>query len=588
MKQLIQNHIQTALQDLAEQQQVELPELNKVNVENARDKSHGDYATNVAMMMAKVFKRSPRELAEQLVTALQQQALFQKVDIAGPGFINFTLSNDAKTQVVTTILQQKETFGTSNLGQDRKVILEYVSANPTGPLHVGHGRGTAIGATLANILKSQGYNVYQEYYVNDAGRQMNILAASVYLRYVELFDGQKHAFPENGYKGAYVFDIASKIKDKHKDEFYFGEQFNLKGLPEDDTEAPGKEIYIDAVIGRVKEAIGTDGFATIHAFGLHEVLEDIKNDLSEFGVEFDNYFSEKTLLDDGSIEKGIAALEQANLIYSKEDAVWFKSSEFGDEKDRVLRRSNGDTTYFASDVAYHWNKYDRKFTDMIDVFGADHHGYVPRVKAAAQALGFNDDAINVLLVQFATLYRGQEKISMSTRGGDFVTLRQLREEVGKDAARFFYVLRKSNQHMDFDLELAKSQTNDNPVHYVQYAHARVSSVFDKLETKLQLSFDQAQGEAALAKLDNTHEQQLLNQLQKYPEVLKLAARDKEPHQLAYYLRDLANFFHTYYNDCQFIVDDEHLRNARLCLVKATQQVLKNGLALIGVSAPEQM
>jgi arginyl-tRNA synthetase len=417
---------------------------------------------------------------------------------------------------------------------------------------------------------------------------MNILAASIYLRYVELFDGPKNAFPENGYRGAYVFDIASKIKDKHNDEFYFGEQFNLEGLPEDDTEAPGKEIYIDAVIARVKEVIGTDSFATIHAFGLHEVLEDIKNDLSEFGVEFDNYFSERTLLDDGSIEKGIAALEQANLIYSKEDAVWFKSSEFGDEKDRVLRRSNGDTTYFASDVAYHWNKYDRKFTDMIDVFGADHHGYVPRVKAAAQALGFNDDAIDVLLVQFATLYRGKVKISMSTRGGDFVTLRQLREEVGKDAARFFYVLRKSNQHMDFDLELAKSQTNDNPVHYVQYAHARVSSVFDKLENKHKLSFDQAQGEAALAKLDNTHEQQLLNQLQKYPEVLKLAARDKEPHQLAYYLRDLANFFHTYYNDCQFIVDDEHLRNARLCLVKATQQVLKNGLALIGVSAPEQM
>lgn len=586
MKQQLQDLVHQAVQTLAQTLKVNLPEELSINIDNARDKNHGDYASNIAMVLAKVFKQAPQNLASQLITQLEQSPLFEKVESAGPGFINFYIATGAKAQIIEDILSQTSTFGTSNRGNNESIILEYVSANPTGPLHVGHGRGTAIGASLANILKTQGYQVHQEYYVNDAGRQMNILAASVYLRYLSLFD-KEFPFPSNAYRGDYILDIAHALKEQQNEKLVVDHIALFDDLPMDENEGGDKEIYIDAIIERIQQTLGLEAFKIVHKFGLDAILQDIRQDLAEFGVEFDNFFSEQSLFDNGDIEKGIAALDKAGFLYTEEDAIWFKSTAFGDEKDRVLKRSNGTTTYFASDVAYHWNKYDRKFKHVINIFGADHHGYVARVKAAAKALGFNDKAIDVLLVQFAVLYRGKEKISMSTRSGDFVTLRQLRQEVGKDAARFFYVMRKSNQHMDFDLELAKSQSTENPVFYVQYAHARIASVFNTLADK-NFVFDKGLGLASLTKLINEHEQSLLNQLHKYPETLTLAARDKEPHQLCFYLKELAHQFHTYYNAHQFIVEDSALRNARLCLIEATQQVLKNGLTLIGVSAPEQM
>lgn len=586
MKSQLHTLLQQTLTTLCEQHQVSLPEHFKFTIENARNKQHGDYASNIAMTLTKIFKMPPRDIANLFIEQFKDSALIDKVEIAGPGFINFFLSNTTKTQVINEILSQKEAFGCSDKNKDERIILEYVSANPTGPLHVGHGRGTAIGATLANILKSQGANVHQEYYVNDAGRQMNILAASVYLRYLELSDNTIR-FPDNGYKGEYVKDIALELKTTHQNKFVLTANEVFDGLPQDASEGGDKEIYIDAIIERLQALLGTETFELIHQTGLNGVLGDIKQDLAEFEVHFDEFFSEKSLFNNKDIEKGIAALEKAGFLYEKEDALWFKSTKFGDDQDRVIRRSNGATTYFASDVAYHWNKYERGFSQVIDVFGADHHGYTARVKAAAKALGFDDNAIDVLLIQFAVLYRGNTKVSMSTRSGEFVTLRELREEVGKDAARFFYVMRKYNQHLDFDLDLAKSQSSENPVFYIQYAHARVCSVFRNLADK-RYEFDGTIGLTSLDGLTESHEQDLMNQLQKYPEMLSIAARDKEPHLVAYYLRELANLLHTYYNAHPFIVDDANLRNARLCLALATQQVLHNGLSLIGVSSPEKM
>lgn len=586
MKTQLQQLLQQALTSLCKQHQVALPDGFSINIENARNKEHGDYASNIAMTLTKIFSKPPRDIANLIIEQIKNSTLIDKVEIAGPGFINFFINSTAKTQVIVDILSQKEQYGQTDKNKDERIILEYVSANPTGPLHVGHGRGTAIGATLANILKTQGAKVHQEYYVNDAGRQMNILAASVYLRYLELFNNHIR-FPTNGYKGDYVKDIAAVLKNSHGNKFVLESSEVFKDLPLDANEGGDKEIYIDAVIERLQTLLGKDNFDLVHKTGLDGVLADIQDDLAEFGVHFDEFFSEKSLFDNHDIDKGIQALDKAGFLYEQDDALWFKSTEFGDDQDRVIKRSNGVTTYFASDVAYHWNKYERDFTQVIDIFGADHHGYTARVKAAAKALGFNDDAIDVLLIQFAVLYRGDTKVSMSTRSGDFVTLRELREEVGKDAARFFYVMRKYNQHLDFDLDLAKSQSSDNPVFYVQYAHARVCSVFRNMEEK-GYSFDMTEGLASLELLAEDHEQELMNHLQKYPDMLSIAARDKEPHLLAYYVRELANLFHTYYNAHQFIVDDPKLRNARMCLALATKQVLNNGLSLIGVSSPEKM
>ncbi|WP_419420277.1 arginine--tRNA ligase [Legionella sp. D16C41] len=558
----------------------------EVKVERAKDTNHGDFATNLALMLAKPCQKPPRQMADLIVGALDPHPEITRIEIAGPGFINFFLNNDVLQKVIATVLTEKDNFGRSNLGQNKKIILEFVSANPTGPLHVGHGRGAAFGATLANILRAAGFKVHCEYYVNDAGRQMDILAVSVWLRYLELA-GSQLIFPVNGYRGDYVWAIAKDCLTMYSQQYVYPWSDITEGLPPDETDGGDKEIYIDALIARMKSLLGTASFNLFHQQALDSVLTDIKNDLDEFGVHFDCWFSERSLLEGKALEKSINDLKAAGHTYEKDGAVWFKAIAFGDEKDRVLIRANGQTTYFASDAAYHWDKYNRGFERVIDIFGADHHGYVSRIRAAVTALGHDERALDVLLVQFAILYRGGERMQMSTRSGSFVTLRELREEVGNDAARFFYVIRKPEQHMDFDLDLAKSKSNENPVYYIQYAHARICSVLRQLQER-QYTLNIEQGLQSIAELTEPHEITLLTLLTRYPEIINLAAVNSEPHQLAYYLRELANGLHSYYNAIILLCESESLRNARMCLLSAVRQVLRNGLQLLGVSTPESM
>jgi len=587
MKNQIQALITRAVTTL--QQHNDLPteiDLN-IQIERTRDKSHGDFACNIALMLAKQARCKPRDLANRIVAALPASEMVNSVEIAGPGFINFFMTEGIQLAVIGKIFESGEAFGHSTIGQGKRVQVEFVSANPTGPLHVGHGRGAAYGATVADLLAAAGFKVHREYYVNDAGRQMNILAASTWLRYLEGC-GEAITFPSNGYKGQYIYDIAAELQQAHGETLRHTADAVMVDLPADE-QADGsgdKELHIDALIERCKALLGDEGYGIVFDAALNTILKDIREDLQEFGIIYEEWFSENSLVASGAIDRAVARLKASGHLYEQNGAWWFRSTDFGDEKDRVVIRENGQATYFASDIAYHMDKLERGFDRVIDVWGADHHGYVPRVKAALEALGDDVSKLDVLLVQFAILYRGGEKAQMSTRSGEFVTLRQLRDEVGNDAARFFYVLRKCEQHMDFDLDLAKSQSSDNPVYYIQYAHARVCSVLRQLEEK-GLSW-QRPGEDTLARLDNEHEQALITRLSRYPEVVESAALAHEPHQVAYYLRDLANEFHTYYNAHQFIVDDAALRDARVALIGAVRQVISNGLGLLGVSSPEKM
>jgi len=557
-----------------------------VDVDHTRSKEHGDFACNVALALAKAARAKPRELAQKIVAALPASPLIAKVEIAGPGFINFFLKQNAYQQVIAQILDAGANYGRSTLGAGKRVQVEFVSANPTGPLHVGHGRGAAYGAAVADLLAATGFNVHREYYVNDAGRQMDILATSVWLRYLELC-GEKFIFPANAYKGDYVYDIGATLHRENGDQYRHPATKIFEGVPADEPQGGDKEKHIDALIERCKALLGPQNYRRLFDLGLNVILDDIRQDLKEFGVVYEEWYSERALVETGAADRAIERLRKSGHAYEKDGALWFRSTDYGDEKDRVLVRDNGQKTYFAHDIAYHMDKLERGFERVIDIWGADHHGYVPRVKAALAALGLDPARLDVLLVQFAILYRGGEKAQMSTRSGEFVTLRELRAEVGNDAARFFYVLRKCEQHMDFDLDLAKSQSNDNPVFYIQYAHARVHSVFRQLKEK-GFTRDRARGAAGLDRLNESHEQAMMATLARYPEVVESAALAHEPHVLAYYLRELANDFHTYYNAHTFIVDDATLRDARLNLIDATRQVLANGLGLLGVSAPETM
>ncbi len=557
-----------------------------IMVERTRDSLHGDYATNLAMTLAKPARSNPRALAEKLVAVLGEDPAISKVEIAGPGFINFFMAPAVRFQVVSTIHEQGKTYGRSTIGQGQSVQVEFVSANPTGPLHVGHGRGAAYGATVANLLAATGFAVSREYYVNDAGRQMDILATSVWLRYLEEC-GATLVFPSNGYRGEYVRAIALELHRQHSDRFFHPVATVWHEIPADEPQGGDKEVHIDALITRAKELLGTDAYRIVFDAGLNSILDDIRQDLEEFGVRYDHWYSERSLTDSHAVQRAIDTLQTAGYLYEQDGALWFASTRLGDEKDRVVVRENGQTTYFASDIAYHLDKMERGFDRVINIWGADHHGYIPRVKAALAALGAHPERLDVLLVQFAVLWRGQEKVQMSTRSGEFVTLRQLRNEIGRDAARFFYVLRKSDQHMDFDLELAASKSNENPVYYVQYAHARICSVFRQLDEK-GWGRNIPEGMAQLHRLEEPQEAALLTSLSRYPEVVETSALNHEPHHLVHYLRDLAHEFHTYYNAHSFLVEDAGLRDARLNLVAAVRQVLANGLLLLDVSAPEAM
>jgi len=583
LKQIINDLIAQALHGLRQDSQLP-PDLNiNIQVTPAKDPGQGDFASNIALTLAKQAGMAPRVLADAIVARLPAQDSIDRVEVAGPGFINFFVSSATSHAVVQRILEQGDSYGASEQGQGQKVQVEFVSANPTGPLHVGHGRGAAYGATLANLLEFVGFEVQKEYYVNDAGRQMHILGTSVWLRYLELC-GETIAFPSNGYQGDYVWDIAATLHRENGDSFRRSSEQAFAGVSADAPQGD-KEEHIDDLIESAQQLLGREAYDTVFDLALVTLVEVIRADLVAFGVEFDRWFSERSLSDEGLIEQAITRLQDNGHVYLEDGALWFRSTDFGDEKDRVVKRENGQTTYFASDIAYHMNKFDRGFDKVINIWGADHHGYIARVKASLSALGYQADDLEIQLVQFANLFENGEKISMSTRSGEFVTLRQLREDVGLDAARFFYVMRKAEQHMDFDLDLAREQSSDNPVYYLQYAHARICSVWRQCGEK---GIDPALPEARLERLDNTHEQALIKQLGLFPDRVEVAAARREPHQVVNYLRELANQFHSWYNAHQFIVDDAELRDARIALATATGQVLRNGLQLMGVSAPEKM
>ncbi len=560
--------------------QVVAPGVAAIPVVLERPKSlqHGDYASSLAMQLAKPMKRNPREIAQALVEALPASPFLDKAEVAGAGFVNLHLKPAAKQRVVRAALENGPVFGRVNPGRGRKVQVEFVSANPTGPLHVGHGRGAAYGASLSSLLEAAGYSVAREYYVNDAGRQMDILALSAWMRYLEI-SGAPLSFPLNAYQGDYVRDMARQLREAQGQRYLHPADAVLHGVPSSEADP---EAHLDGLIANAKRLLGAD-YASLHDFVLTEQLSDCRNDLLEFGVTFDSWFSEKSLFDSGLVVRVVEKLAKSGHLFQKEGATWFRSTDFGDEKDRVVQRENGQYTYFASDIAYHLNKYERGFDRVINVWGADHHGYIARVKGALQALGLDPDRLTIALVQFAVLYRNGKKASMSTRAGEFVTLRELRNEVGNDAARFFYVLRKSDQHLDFDLDLAKSQSNDNPVYYIQYAHARVCSVMEQWGRNPAELVN-----ADLTSLVEEQELQILQKLLDYPEQIEGAARELAPHLLAFYLKDLAGGFHSYYNSTRLLVEDDRIKLARLALAAAIRQVLRNGLEILGVGAPDRM
>ena len=592
--------IQAALEHAVQSLQAEgvLPSdwNNTSNLTRTKDRSHGDFASNIAMIASKAAGMKPRDLAEKVLAALPEVADISKAEIAGPGFINFFLNADQRFSVLDQIQAQQQNFGRSQVNAQKRIQVEFVSANPTSSLHVGHGRGAAYGMTVANLLEATGAKVEREYYVNDAGRQMDILATSTYLRYLQLA-GQTLVFPKNAYQGDYVKDIAQNILKQDGERHVRSVADVYHNVPEDvqyaaELDADGnkvvlsgdKEKHIDGLIFNSQNLLGDD-YRVFHQAALNAILDDIQDDLAEFGVTFNQWFSEASLTE--KIDEALQTLDQRGYLYEQNGNIWFKSTEFGDEKDRVVKRRNGQTTYFASDIAYHLNKLQRGYTDLIDIWGSDHHGYISRVKAAIDALGYDSKKLTVLLVQFVSLWRGGEMVQMSSRSGQYVTLRDLRKEVGNDAARFYYVMRKSEQHIDFDLDLAVSQSKDNAVYYIQYAHARICRMLEKAAAT-QLNFDATTARQFAAKLELDAETEILAKLAAYPEILVRAANSHEPHQVGNYLKELAALFHGWYNEHKVLNDDAALTQARLLLSVNVKQVLRNGLELLGVSAPETM
>jgi len=528
--------------------------LPDIQLEEPRVEAHGDFSTNFALAAAGLQKMPPRKVAEAIVANLADTAaILDKVEVAGPGFINFFIKPRAWAQVLRRIHQAGPAYGSCDLGQGCKIQVEFVSSNPTGPLHVGHGRGAAVSDSMSRILAFCGFDVQKEYYVNDSGRQIQTLGRSVLLRYRQLWQ-QAVAFPEDCYQGEYIRDYAGQIKELHGD--------SLLAKDED-------------------EAVGICARHTAAA-----ITEQMRNDLVDFGVVFDLWFSEQSLYDSGAVDQVSALLQQRGLVFENEGALWFKSTAFGDEKDRVVVRANGQTTYFASDIAYHHDKFTRGFDQVVDVWGADHHGYIPRVAAAVQALGWGKDRFHVILVQLVNLLRAGQPVAMSTRAGEFVTLREVFEEVGRDAARFLFLTRSADSSLDFDLELAKQQTNDNPVYYVQYVHARIASMLVKAADRGYV--DRGWDDAALAALDTPEDVRLIKALGRFPATVAQSALQREPHRIAYYLMELAAGFHAYYNRHRVLSDDPQLTRARICLATAVRQVIAIGLNLLGVSAPDKM
>tara|TARA_Y100000590_G_scaffold466794_1_gene643382 strand:+ start:11715 stop:13433 length:1719 start_codon:yes stop_codon:yes gene_type:complete len=543
----------------------------KIEVNSSKNKDLGDFSTNIALKLSKQLDKNPIEIAKDILNNIKKDTCIKKIEIAKPGFINFFTSENIKFEIINTILSEKDEFGKNNIGNKEKVLVEFVSANPTGPLHVGHGRGAAYGDCISNLLSTSGYSVSKEYYVNDAGKQINILAVSVILRYHELIDKNLKFRFSGLYEGDYIWDISAYILNKYNNKFFKPQSI------ENNEE-------IDEYINVIMNSLG-DKFQVIKKESVDYILKDIKKTLEGFNVNFDSWFSENKIISDQSLKKIIDVLLNKDCIEEKDGAIWFKSSNFFDEKDRVLVKANKDHTYFLSDIAYHSNKIERGYKQIINIWGADHHGYVDRMKASFNILSNKDTQLKILLVQFANLYRGKQKIPMSTREGNFITLKELFTEVGVDAARFFYLMRKTEQHLDFDIELAKSKNSENPVYYVQYAHARICSIFKQLEEK---SINYTHNVDNLKLLNKEEEVDILNKLNKYPEIIETATRKFEPHLLINYIRELSQLFHAYYNKFKILNEEENIRNARLSLLLSIKQILNNSSKIIGIKMPNQM
>ena len=527
--------------------------VSSIEIEVPRQESMGDLSTPVAMSLTKSLKKPPRKIAEDMINAIEDKAFFEKIEIAGPGFVNFTFSKEYLYSGLKDLLKLQRDFLRCNIGQGKRVQIEFVSANPTGPLHLGHGKGAATGAALSNLLRAAGYEVVREYYINDAGKQVKLLGLSVFARYQQLHDVE-YPFPEDGYKGAYIEDIAREImKEKRK-------KYIQAGFED------VSDFFID--------------------YSYKKILSGIKDDLKSFGVDFDIWQSERELFDSGEVEKAIDDLRGKGHIYEKDGAVWFRATAFGDEKDRVIIKQDGEYTYFASDIAYHKKKIDQGYDEIIDIWGADHHGYIPRVQAVIEALGYPKEKLKVILVQMVNLLRGGKPVQMSKRAGEFITLKDVIDEVGADTTKFIFLTRRPDSHLDFDLEVAKTQSSENPVFYVQYANARINSIYKHAREK---GIDTGMfSDADLSLLTAPEELRVVKKLLLYPMIFEGAAKAHEPHRITFYLQELSGMFHPYYNKCRIVVDDDALTAARLALCEAVRIVLKEGLQVLGISAPEKM
>ena len=550
---LIEEAVQKGIKDIT----LKPKEMPPIILTTPKNPEHGHLTTNIALQLSRIIKSNPRQIANRIVQEIEKskEQEITKIEIAGPGFINFYLENNVLHSVLREIMQQKSQFGRSDIGKNEKINIEFVSVNPTGPLHVGHGKCAAVGDALAKILKAAGYQVTTEYYINDHGKQIDTLGESVLTRYQKLL-GENVEFPENGYQGEYIIALAEEIKDRYDDKF---------------------------INRNAKENI-----EFFKEYAQNSILQDIKNDLNSFGVRFDNWFSEKSLYDKNKVQPVIEKLLKENHVYSHEGALWFKASGFGDEKDRVVIRENGEPTYFASDIAYHDDKYNRGFHTLIDIWGADHHGYIKRMKAAVMAMGYNPDTFQVLLVQFVTLIKDGEVVGMSTRGGEFITLKNLLQEVGSDVARYFFLMHSHDSHTEFDLDIAKSQSMENPVFYIQYAHARICSIIEKGKMHNIALDDKIKNETDLSLLDKNEELELIKKLASFRKTIENSAIHWKPHLIASYLHELAAQFHKYYTEYKVLGEDRKISEARLYLVYCVKIVLENALSLLGIKAPEQM
>jgi len=583
MQQLIIDQLKLIVQSILKESDISNSDY-KIRLQENKDKEHGDYASNIAMILAKDLSLNSKDLADQISNEFPLDNQILKVEVAGPGFINFFVSKETHAQVLNTIDLKKEKYGHSKrkLG---KALIEYVSSNPTGPLHVGHGRGAVFGSVLAKLLRAAGHEVDEEYYVNDYGRQMNILTVSVWLRYLQN-SNEEIIMSDLGYQGDYIKLIAEGLVKENKEKYLLSSEehesiMSLLKVQKDESD-------IDSLISFMQKTLA-DGFLEIRSFALDNMLNLIKEDLDKFGVNHNLWFFESSLYreDKGNKSKAneaISKLTSNNFVYEEDGALWFKSSEFKDDKDRVLQRSNGEYTYFSSDVAYHLDKYNRAYDRIINIWGSDHHGYLPRVRAAMEASGKDTEKLEVVFIQFANLIRNGEKISMSTRSGEFISLKELLEEVTSDAARFFYINRKADQHLEFDLELAKEESKDNPLYYIQYAHARICSVFNKVK----YDFTTDHKELNLSLLSTEKEIEIQKHLANFPALIEKSAKSNDPHLICYYLKDLASLFHSYYNSEKFIIEDINLMNSRMFLLTGIKQVIFNGLEILGVDSPEEM